>query len=106
MVRNLFAMQKTQVLSLGWEESSGERNGSTLQYSCLENPRDRGAWTNTFTFHFQPVVTVSFIQQTIFTLVDQQCCLGYFIFWETRNLEANIAVVPSDFSSGFRQQGT
>ena len=22
----------------------GERNGSPLQYSCLENPRDRGAW--------------------------------------------------------------
>ena len=21
-----------------------ERNGSSLQYSCLENPRDRGAW--------------------------------------------------------------
>ena len=23
---------------------SGEGNGSPLQYSCLENPRDRGAW--------------------------------------------------------------
>ena len=22
----------------------GEENGSSLQYSCLENPRDRGAW--------------------------------------------------------------
>ena len=22
----------------------GEGNGSPLQYSCLENPRDRGAW--------------------------------------------------------------
>ena len=22
----------------------GERNGSALQYSCLENPKDRGAW--------------------------------------------------------------
>ena len=22
----------------------GEGNGSLLQYSCLENPRDRGAW--------------------------------------------------------------
>ena len=21
-----------------------ERNGNPLQYSCLENPRDRGAW--------------------------------------------------------------
>ena len=22
----------------------GEGNGNTLQYSCLENPMDRGAW--------------------------------------------------------------
>ena len=25
-------------------KSPGERNGSLLQYSCLENPTDRGAW--------------------------------------------------------------
>ena len=24
--------------------SSGEGNGNPLQYSCLENPMDRGAW--------------------------------------------------------------
>ena len=24
--------------------NSGEGNGTPLQYSCLENPRDRGAW--------------------------------------------------------------
>ena len=24
--------------------SPGERNGHSLQYSCLENPMDRGAW--------------------------------------------------------------
>ena len=23
---------------------NGEENGKPLQYSCLENPRDRGAW--------------------------------------------------------------
>ena len=28
----------------GWERSPGERNGYPLQYSCLENPMDRGAW--------------------------------------------------------------
>ena len=26
------------------EHNTGERNGTTLQYSCLENPMDRGAW--------------------------------------------------------------
>jgi len=48
-------------------ESDGEGNGTPLQYSCLENPMDRGAWwaavhgvvksqirlsNFTFTFHF------------------------------------------------------
>ena len=28
----------------GWRRSSGEGNGNPLQYSCLENPMDRGAW--------------------------------------------------------------
>ena len=28
--------------------SPGEGNGNPLQYSCLENPMDRGAWRATF----------------------------------------------------------
>ena len=28
----------------GLERSTGEGNGSPLQYSCLENPIDRRAW--------------------------------------------------------------
>ena len=31
-------------LILGSERSPGEENGYPLQYSCLENFRDRGAW--------------------------------------------------------------
>ena len=27
-----------------WGRSSGEGNGKPLQYSCLENPMNRGAW--------------------------------------------------------------
>ena len=49
------------------EDKVGEGNGTPLQYSCLENPRDGGAWWAavhlvakswtrlsdfTFTFHF------------------------------------------------------
>ena len=33
--------------TLGWERSLGEGNGYPLQYSCLENPMDRGAWRAT-----------------------------------------------------------
>ena len=28
----------------GWGRCPGEGNGNPLQYSCLENPMDRGAW--------------------------------------------------------------
>ena len=37
-------MQETQVWYLGWEDSPGEQNGNSLQYSCLKNPMDRRAW--------------------------------------------------------------
>ena len=43
-VENLPAMQEAWVQSLGWEDSPGEGNGNPLQYSCLENSMDRGAW--------------------------------------------------------------
>ena len=33
------------ILGSGW--SAGEGNGYPLQYSCLENPMDRGAWRAT-----------------------------------------------------------
>ena len=47
MVKNLPAMQRTQetqVQSLGWEDPLEKGNGNPLQYSCLENSIDRGAW--------------------------------------------------------------
>ena len=47
VVKNLPAMQEmqeTQVCSLGWEDPLGGRHGNPFQYSCLENPMDRGAW--------------------------------------------------------------
>ena len=31
----------------GWERSSGEGHGNPLQYFCLENLMDRGAWQDT-----------------------------------------------------------
>ena len=41
-VKNLPAMQEIWVQ--GSRRSPGERNGYPLQYSCLENPMNRGAW--------------------------------------------------------------
>ena len=31
-------------LNAGLGRSPGEGNGNPLQYSCLENPMDKGAW--------------------------------------------------------------
>ena len=47
MVKNLPAMQETQVQSLGWKDSLEKGNGNPLQYSCLENPMDRRSWRAT-----------------------------------------------------------
>ena len=43
MVKSLPAVQETWVQSLGQEDPL-EKRMATHQYSCLENPMDRGAW--------------------------------------------------------------
>ena len=43
MVQNPPRSQETWVWSPGQEGPPGEGNGYPLQYSCLENPMDRGA---------------------------------------------------------------
>ena len=47
VVENPPAKQETQVRSLDWEDAPREGNGNPLQYSCLGNPMDRGAWQAT-----------------------------------------------------------
>ena len=44
MVKNLPASAGDLGLIPGWGRSPGEGRGNPLQYSGLENPRDRGAW--------------------------------------------------------------
>ena len=47
MVKNPFANAEVagdMGLILGWRRSPGEGSGNPLQYSCLENPTDGGAW--------------------------------------------------------------
>ena len=43
-VKHLHSMQETQVQSLGQEDPLEMEKGNLLQYSCLENPMDRGTW--------------------------------------------------------------
>ena len=44
MVKNPPANARDVSLLPGLGRSSGEGNGHPLQYSCLKNPMDRGAW--------------------------------------------------------------
>ena len=44
MVKNLPAMQETQVQSLGQEDPMEKGIATHFQYSCLENSMDKGAW--------------------------------------------------------------
>ena len=67
----------------GLGRSPGEGNGNPLQYSCLENPMDRGAWWATvhrvakswtrlsdFTFTFFPFFNCKMlVKHFTFTLV-------------------------------------
>ena len=46
-VKNLTAVQETWVRSLGWEDPLKNSLGNPLQYSCLENSMDLGAWQAT-----------------------------------------------------------
>ena len=48
MVKNLPANVGDAGSNSGSGSSSGEGNGNPLQYSCLENPMDRGTWWATF----------------------------------------------------------
>ena len=44
MVKDLPANAGNSGSISGSERSPGEGNGNPLQYSCLGNPMDRGAW--------------------------------------------------------------
>ena len=43
-VKNLPTMQENAGAIPGLGRSPGKGNGNPFQYSCLENPMDRGAW--------------------------------------------------------------
>ena len=47
VVKNLPAVQEATVQFLGHEDPLEKEMGFPLQYSCLENPMDRGAWQAT-----------------------------------------------------------
>ena len=110
-------MRETWVRSLGWEDNSGEGNGNPLQYSCLENPVDGGAWWATvhrvakswtrlsdFTFIFTFIllsVQFSSVTQSCPTLCDPMDCstpdsLSITNSWSLLKLMCIKLVMPSN----------
>ena len=77
---------RDKVWILGSGRSPGEGNGNPLQYSCLENPMDRGAWWATvhgvaksqtrlsnFTFTFHTYIRICvyiFLDHSIYNIKD------------------------------------
>ena len=59
----------------GFERSPGEGNGSPLQYCCLENPMDRGAWRTTVHGIERVGHDLETTPQTIFIFVEVQLIL-------------------------------
>ena len=47
MVKNPLAMQEIQVPCPGWEDPLEKGMATHLQFSCPENPKNRGAWQAT-----------------------------------------------------------
>ena len=89
MVKNLPAMQETQVQSLRWEDPLEKGMASLLeyplQYSCLKNPMDRGAWQVT-------VHGVSIVLGTTLRLVVQSLsCVQLFATQWTAAHQASLS---------------
>ena len=62
-------------LILGSERSPGEGNGNPLQYSCLGNPMDRGAWQATV-----PGVTKSQTQLSDIIHLNIDCNFCFYLW--------------------------
>ena len=74
MVKNPPAIQEAPGSVPGLGRSPGEGNGNPLQYSCLENSRDRGAWLATV----HSVAESDMTEQLIHTHQTKKILLKFF----------------------------
>ena len=60
-----------------WKISPGEGNGYPLQYSCLENPMERGAWQATA----HGITRVRHdLALSFFSMINNDDSISFFIF--------------------------
>ena len=61
----------TDFIFLGSRITAGEGNGNPLQYSCMENPMDRGAWR----------ATVHGVSESDMTEATEHACMEKDYLW-------------------------
>ena len=71
-VKHLLATWETRVRSLGQEDPLKKDMATQLQYSCLENSKDRGAWWATVHGVSKSRTQLSNFTFTFFLSIDQQ----------------------------------
>ena len=77
----------------GLGRSPGEENGNILQYSCLGNPMDRGAWMAPVHLVVQSLSRVR-LSAASWT-VAHQASLSFIISWNLLKLMSIESVMPS-----------
>ena len=96
MVRNIPAMRETWLQSLGQGRSLGEGNGYPLQYSCLENYMDRGAWR----------VTVHGVTKSLTRLSNFTFTLKHFPFHRNHTSNSEFLVFLKNLHNAFHSSCT
>ena len=72
-------VQETRVWSLNQKDLLEKENSNPLQYSCLENSMDRGAWWATVHGVAKELDVTQWLNNNT---VDLQCCVSfYFLKW-------------------------
>ena len=69
----------------GLGRSSGEGNGNPLQYSCLQNPMDRGAWKPTVHAVAKSWTWLNGFSSLHF--IESQCCFEGLVIYMRNYLE-------------------
>ena len=98
-VKNLPDNSGDTGLILGSGKSPGEGNGNPVQYSCLENPMDRGAWWPTVhgvTKESNTTKLQQHINICILTCAFIDLIYIYIYIYIYSNLHANLLILKEE----------